>query len=103
MRDKSPSNRAADLLDIHVIDIAAQIEALLRSVREVQRGLLTIRGALPRKDLDPAIDVQKRLALMLRECGGLTEAVRAANNSAAAFAVENPEGSDAPIAPPRAS
>ena len=79
---KSATERAADVLDVHILDIAAQLEALLRSVREVQRGVLTIRGALPRRDVDPAAEVHARLGLMVAECNALADAVNAARDAA---------------------
>ena len=33
----------ADLVDVHLLDIAAQIESMLRGLRQVQRGILDIR------------------------------------------------------------
>ena len=68
--------RSADLLDVHLLDITAQIEALLRGVREVQENVLRVRGALPPvTGHQPAEVVQNRLARMLRDCDALRDAV----------------------------
>jgi len=82
MSQKSLSDQAADVLDIHIVDIAAQLEALLRSVRELQRRVLVIRGALPRTDADPGAEIQARLGQMLREAEALSDAVNAAADAA---------------------
>jgi hypothetical protein len=78
-KSKGPVERNADLIDVHILDMAAQIEALLRSVREVQENVLRVRGALPPiARQHPAVAVQSRLAGMLRECDALRDAVLAA-------------------------
>ena len=82
---KSPTERAADVLDVHIVDIAAQLEALLRSVRELQRSILTIRGALPRTDGDPAEGIRGRPGMMVRECDALMDAINAAGDDAASL------------------
>jgi hypothetical protein len=75
--------RDADLIDVHILDMAAQIEALLRSVREIQENVLRMRGALPPlRGHDPAEAVQHRVAGMLRECDALRDAVQAATTTA---------------------
>jgi hypothetical protein len=97
MPKKPQPEQAADVLDIHIIDIAAQLEALFRSVREVQRGVLTIRGALPRKEFDPGADVQARLGQMLQECNALSDAVSAAAEAAVSLpGLTSEERPDAP-------
>lgn len=76
---KGAVERSADLIDVHILDMAAQIEALLRSVREIQENVLRVRGALPPVARQhPAAAVQSRLAGMLRECDALRDAVLAA-------------------------
>ena len=91
MPEKPRPEQAADVLDIHIIDIAAQLEALFRSVREVQRGVLTIRGALPRNEFDPAAEIQARLGQMLQECNALSDAVSAAADAAVSLPGLAPE------------
>ena len=75
--------RGADLIDVHILDMAAQLEALFRSVREIQENILRVRGALPPlRGHDPAEAVQHRMAGMLRECDALRDAVQAATTTA---------------------
>lgn len=77
------SNRAGDILDVHLLDIAAQLEAILRSVRHVQSGVLRLRGALPADEgPSPVDDVRERLGLMQREWAALGEAIGAALDAA---------------------
>ena len=82
----------ADLLDVHILDITAQIEALLRGVRELQRDLLKVRGAVvtprsPDGRLAAARDAQARLAAMLQVC----DVLKAAAQDAAGLATTLPE------------
>lgn len=76
------SERTADLLDVHVLDIAAQLEALLRGVRDVQRLALQLRGVLPR-GTTMGDEIQARLAAMLLECDALRDAIDSARVTAA--------------------
>ncbi len=77
------SHRAGDILDVHLLDIAAQLEAILRSVRHVQSGVLRLRGALPADEgPSPVDDVRERLGLMQREWAALGEAITAALDAA---------------------
>ena len=75
-----------DIIDVHLLDIAAQIEALLRSVREIQHDVMRLRGVAP---LNPATDpgdhLQSRLQAMLHECRALQDAVEDAAVTAAAL------------------
>jgi hypothetical protein len=83
---KSPAEISADMLDVHVLDIMGHIEALLRSAREVQRGILRARGiphfVTPGEHGGAVADVQQRLARMLGECDAAKQAVEAAALSA---------------------
>lgn len=73
-----------DLIDVHLLDIAAQIEALLRSVREIQHDVLRLRGvAPPIPETTPADHIQSRLEGMLSECRALQDAVEHAAMTAA--------------------
>lgn len=69
----------ADAIDVHVLDITAQIEALLRGVREVQRGILTVHQSSRRTTGDSAAaaaaTVAARLAIMLTDCDSLKGAI----------------------------
>ena len=86
MADNSPSKAAADLVDVHILDIAAHLEAVLRRVRELQRDLLRVRGVpLDGGDMPPADSARGRLNEMLQDCAGLRGAVDAAIVSAQAL------------------
>ena len=82
---KTPLERTADVLDVHVIDVLAQLEALLRSVHEIQRAVLRVRGTLPpgAGDGDAVEDIQLRLARMAEECEALRSAIDEATPVAA--------------------
>ena len=83
---KPSAERMPDLIDVHLLDIGAQIEALLRSVREIQHDVLRLRGIAP---LNPATDpgdhLQGRLQGMLQECRALQDAIEDAAVTAAAL------------------
>ena len=53
---RTPADRQSELLDVELLDVFAQIEALLRSGREVQREALRVRG------VPVAVSVTDRLA-----------------------------------------
>jgi hypothetical protein len=76
---RSDAELNADLVDVHVLDMTAQIEALLRGVRDVQRGILRVRGRVqngaPTDRRVAAADVQRRLSDMLTDCDALKEAI----------------------------
>jgi predicted RNA-binding Zn ribbon-like protein len=79
---KSADDKQADALDVHVLDIAAHLEAILRGIRELQKHLLQIRGAVPGSSgEDPRTKARERLARMLHECEGLREAVETASDT----------------------
>ncbi len=85
MASDTPNPRfkqVADLLDVHILDMAAEIEALLRGVREVQRGVLRARGVTLPGGEQPAVYIQQRLEGMLKECGTLRDAVLQAMETA---------------------
>lgn len=83
---KSPAELTADMLDVHVLDMLVQIEALLRGAREVQRGILRVRGVIDsptNKERDGAAHaVRERLDHMLVDCDSTREAVKEACNTA---------------------
>ena len=70
----------ADLIDVHLLDIAAQIEALLRGVRDAQHTVLRLRGSLPPAPSgeSPANALNDSLRRMLLECAALRDAVETA-------------------------
>jgi hypothetical protein len=76
---RSDAELNADLVDVHVLDMTAQIEALLRGVRDVQRGILRVRGRVQNEASDDrriaADDVQRRLSDMLADCDALKDAI----------------------------
>jgi hypothetical protein len=79
-----PKQPVADIIDVHILDLAAQIEALLRGVREIQRGVLRVRGAVPpAPGVEPAKDLQDQFANMLRVCDALRDAVESGAETAA--------------------
>ena len=86
-KDKSELERTADLVDVHVVDMLAQVQALLRSVGEVQRNLLRVRGvpaSVTHSQREHAGDVlQKVLTRMVQECDAMREAIQDASTSAA--------------------
>jgi hypothetical protein len=78
--DRSDAEINADMVDVHILDITAHIEALLRGVREIQRDILTTRGrvlqAQSRSDrLTAAASVSRRLNGMLTNCDALKGAI----------------------------
>jgi hypothetical protein len=88
LTDENPGakDQTADLLDVHLLDIAAHVEALLRSVRQAQEKLLSVRGRVSLSpDADPVEAFRARLTLMLRECDELRDAVQAATATAGAL------------------
>jgi hypothetical protein len=70
----------AAVLDVQLLDVFAQIEALLRSGREVQRELLRVRGvptSTSREQRRAAVSRVQRLAMkMLTESRALPQIVR---------------------------
>jgi hypothetical protein len=69
---KTPSQRAADLLDVHLLDIVVHVEALLRGIRHVQGAIVTARTGFTltgEGDRQHAADeAQRRLERMLQDC-----------------------------------
>src|SRR5688572_16179633 len=78
-RSQADIDDVADAIDVHVLDITAQIEALLRGVREVQRGIISVHQSARRdaagSPRTPASDVASRLTAMLTDCDSLKGAV----------------------------
>jgi hypothetical protein len=90
----APERRAklnVDLVDVHILDITAHLEALLRAVSEVQRDVLRVRGgatagvASRAARMAAANDALARLTRMLNDCEGLKDAVSAAAEHASAL------------------
>lgn len=64
---RTPAYKQSELLDVELLDAFAQIEALLRGGREVQREALRVRG-LP----DP-VSPSQRFAAARSICGHLND------------------------------
>ena len=90
-RPKGASELKADALDVHILDLLAEIEALLRNVREIQRAALRLRGVpvvLSSGDRSDALtDIQKRVNEMRSQCRSLESALEEAARTAADIVV----------------
>ena len=68
------------VLDVHVIDVLAQVEALLRGARDIQRQILRVRGVPQRRSAQQrraaAAIVQKKTREMLEEAHALSLVLR---------------------------
>jgi hypothetical protein len=79
-RTRQSPERQSEVLDVQLLDVLAQIEALLRGGREVQREALRVRGvpspvsSSQRKAA--AAKIQKRVAEMDSECRTLCDVVQ---------------------------
>jgi hypothetical protein len=80
LAEKTPSQLAADMVDVAVLEIAAHVEVLIGGIRDLQSNALRLRGVVVANSAsgDPADLVRARLLRMLEECSSL----RAALNSA---------------------
>jgi hypothetical protein len=75
---RSPESQS-QILDVHLLDVLAQIEALLRAGRDVQREALRVRsvagtGATRRRAA--AVKIQKHVVQMRKECRELDRVVQ---------------------------
>ena len=76
---KTTIEQTADLIDVHILNIAGQVEALLRTVREMQENVLRVRGAVPPLTGQHAgAAVQTGLVRMLYECDALRSSIHTA-------------------------
>lgn len=89
MRDNpgNPAYKQSELLDVELLDVFAEIEAMLRCGREVQRDALRVRG-LPTptsaaQRLDAARSIRKHLANMTEQCQALAAVLRDLDETAA--------------------
>jgi hypothetical protein len=87
MDNKPLVDRKAELLDVQLLDVLAQVEAILRHGREVQREALRIRGVPSPVNQSQrraaATALRDRVDLMHGDCGTLCEVMedlRAAAN-----------------------
>jgi hypothetical protein len=79
-----PRQHIADVIDVHLLDLAAQIEALMREVRHIQRAVLRVRGVVPpAPEVTPAKEVQGHFANLLRGCDALRDAAESGAATAA--------------------
>jgi hypothetical protein len=80
---KSDAELKVDVLDVHILDVLAQVESVLRHLREVQRCALRVRGVIPPATPDDAhaamLDAQKRVAMMLTGSDSLRDALHDIN------------------------
>ena len=74
-------NEHLQVLDVHVVDVLAHLEALLRHSHSIQRALLQLRSEAPpptpaplRKEMTAALVAHGRD--MQRECDMLAEIIR---------------------------
>jgi hypothetical protein len=80
-REKSDvtTDRRLQVLDVHIVDVLAHLEALLRHSHSIQRALLQLRGEAPPPGRGPAEDVLAALHNhardMRRECAMLGEII----------------------------
>jgi phage host-nuclease inhibitor protein Gam len=75
--ERSPEAHS-QILDVHLLDVLAQVEAVLRGGRDVQREGLRVRnvaGASAAKRRASAVKIQKHVAQMRKECRALTRVV----------------------------
>ena len=72
--------KQSEILDVELLDVLAEIEALLRGGREVQRDALRVRGlpdpVSPAQRLAAARSIQQHLADMLEQCRSLGDVLR---------------------------
>jgi hypothetical protein len=78
--------RESEMLDVQLLDVLAQIEALLRSAREIQRSALQLRGAMGPVSASSrqatASDICEKVKEMVAECAELTPLLRDLKGSA---------------------
>jgi hypothetical protein len=88
-KNKAALQRTADLPDVHVVDMLAHVQALLRSVTQIERTILGVRGvvgaATVGRSQQAADDVQKLLARMAKECDAVRDAIQETAVSAGAL------------------
>lgn len=92
MPNKPQLERAADILDVHILDIAAETEAMLRGIRQVQRSVLQLRGTLEPGDAAPVEGIRSHLTRMRADWDALGDAIQAAMDTAETL--QEPVGGD---------
>src|SRR5688500_1735126 len=85
--DRTAADRQSELLDVQLLDVFAQIEALLRLGREVQREALRVRGVpVPVSDLhrkEAGQRIRAHIGEMTTECRTLGEVLKELHETAA--------------------
>src|SRR5919204_6217508 len=80
MESKSPADRQADLVDVQLLDVLAQVEAVLRHGREIQRDALRVRGVPHDLNADQrraaGTALRRRAEQMDKDCDVLSGIVR---------------------------
>lgn len=79
MSEKPPADRQAEVLDVQLLDVLAQVEAVLRHGREIQREALRVRGVPSpvneRQRVAAALAIGKRIDDMHGDCASLCTVV----------------------------
>ena len=68
------------MIDVQLLDVFSEVEALLRSGREIQRDALHVRNAAPTTETQRRAAtrrMQKRVGLMREECQELCDVLHA--------------------------
>ena len=78
----TPTSRSLEvqsqILDVHLLDVLAQIEALLRGGRDVQREALRVRSIAAtngRQRKAAGVKIRKHIGRMRKECRELSRVV----------------------------
>jgi hypothetical protein len=78
--NEAQAKRQSELLDVQLLDVLAQVEAVLRHGREVQREALRVRGVPspvnPQERRAAGTAVRQRVDQMDKECNVLCGVVR---------------------------
>jgi hypothetical protein len=80
LREHLEIDKQTGVLDVHVLDVLAQIESLLRHAREIQRQILTVRGVPKKRGAAQrraaASEVRERARRMADETAALSKILR---------------------------
>jgi hypothetical protein len=78
--NEGQAKRQSELLDVQLLDVLAQVEAVLRNGREVQREALRVRGVpspvSPKERRAAGTAVRQRVDQMDKDCNVLCGIVR---------------------------
>lgn len=85
-RESEEANRQSEMVDVQLLDALAQVEALLRECREIQRAALHVRGipagTTESQQRDAGNEILRRIAAMKKDCRLLTEVLDTLSESA---------------------